>query len=120
MEQEKGRPGRRPRHTREFEFMADETAKAGLFESDAFKKAVAEEAAKQLAKLMQDAGAVAGGAGSTPVVDTGMRALMDGLATSLAELAGQGSGRVHVDPAILLQREKARERMVDLILKARE
>ena len=119
MSEASGRPGRRPREPREFEFMGEGNGKIDIFESPEFKKAVEDAAARQVAKLLEATAApvVDGAPGA---IDPAVRALLDGLATSLADLAGQGSGRVHVDPAILLQREKARERMVDRILRARE
>ena len=88
---------------------------AAMFETPEFKQAVADAAAREVAKLLE--------ASKSPTtgqpIDPTMRAVFDGIATSLAELTGQGSGRVYVSPEVLKQREHARDKMVDLILAAR-
>jgi len=44
---------------------------------------------------------------------------MQQLALAISELTTQGTGKVRVAPEVLMQREKARKRMIDLIITAR-
>lgn len=50
---------------------------------------------------------------------TADQGLLRGLATAIAEIGSQGTGKKVVSPEVLRQREDARDRMVDLILAAR-
>lgn len=104
---ERKKPGRKPRPP--------------INETPEFKAAVAavqEEAGRAAANAVQAAltgvQAKAGEAGITG--DTNW---MQTLAVTLAEIGNQGTGRRTVAPHVLKQRDEARVRMVDLIIKAR-
>src|ERR1700756_937084 len=101
---ERKKPGRKPRPP------VTETAEF----RDAVAKVAAEAVQAALSGVQQkvaDAGIV------TPT--TGDNNWMQTLAVTLAEIGNQGTGRRTVAPHVLKQREAARERMVDLIVKAR-
>ena len=73
-------------------------------------KRVAEEVAKQVA-LIKESLATAGATGDAP--------WMQALALQIATLADQGTGRKRISPEEMTKREKARERMTQLIIDAR-
>lgn len=99
--------------------MADESRSqimADIAETPEFKAAVAKAAADAVTTVMA---ALKEGAAPAPGLESD-KAVLSALAVQLAELTGQGSGRRYVAPAILRQREEARERMVKFIIAARE
>lgn len=52
--------------------------------------------------------------------DTGSMSLINGLAAAIAEIGSQGTGRRVIPPHVIKEQQEARDRMVDLILKARK
>lgn len=103
-----------------------------LVETDAFKDAVKAEVdsrvsqavedalakfATQLATARADAGTPAPAAGTEEASDD--HSMMRQLAMHIANLTDQGNTKRRIDPAVLQKRNEARDRMFDLIIKAR-
>jgi len=103
----KKRPGRKSRAEQE----------AAMTQSPAFQAAVAAAVQEALGPLMAQMQGARANAGTE--ANDGDRGLMRELALSLAELTTQGTGKVKVSPEVLMKREQARERMVNLIIAAR-
>lgn len=99
---ERKKPGRKPRPP--------------LTETAEFKAAVAQVASDAVQAALSGLMPKAEAAG---ISLAGSQDWMQALAVTLAEIGNQGTGRKTVAPHILKQREDARGRMVDLILKAR-
>ena len=93
--------------------MAEQNA-VSITETEEFRSAVSEAAAKAVAELLKSGRAEHGteDQGSDP---TWMRAL----AMEISQLTDQGTGRRRVAPEVLRARQMARERMMKLIVDAR-
>lgn len=82
-----------------------------------FQRAVDAAVAQKVEALLPDLLAKLAAANAKP--QEGDRDFVGSLALQLAELTGQGQGRVYVAPEVLEKRRKAQERMVDIILELR-
>lgn len=110
LDKQRKKPGRKP-------------AKA-ITETPEFQAAVAAAAAEAvrgaMAQLQNTLGAATVSPAAAGVADlSNPRSLLEGLAIALAEIGNQGTGKKTVSPEIIRQRAEARQRMVDLIVKAR-
>lgn len=84
--------------------------------SPEFRSAVDAAVQNLLPELMARLAVPQGAAGSPPGEAADAKGVLSGLALQLAQLTGQGEGRVYVAPEIVDARHKAMEKMTDLIL----
>jgi hypothetical protein len=88
---------------------------AEMTQSPEFQAAVNDAVANALASIAPQLEA----ARTKAVTGNDVGDLMDRLAMSISELTTQGTGKVRVSPEELQQRQKARQKMVNLIIEAR-
>jgi hypothetical protein len=108
MESEKMPAGRKSR----VEIMASDPK--ALTEAPEFKAAVSAAVSAEVSKILD----TLKGSGSS--LSSGDQKFAENLAMAFATLSEQGTGRKYVAPEILRTRAEARERMFDLIVKARK
>lgn len=99
--------------------MSDQTQAASFTETPEFKEAVAKAAAEAAAAAVsQIMSKLEAGAKTAPAAGD-EKSFLGSLALELAQLSGQGTGRRYVEPAILRQRELAREKLIGMLKAAR-
>ncbi len=90
---------------------------AAMTSSPEFQAAVSAQVAAALESLLPKLTEARASAGTAP--ETGDRSMMQELAMAISQLTDQGTGRSRVAPEVLAARQKAREKMVHLIIEAR-
>jgi hypothetical protein len=85
-----------------------------------FKRALAAAVAGVTAQIREELVASLKETGSTPAADDQTRQLFSQMALAIAEISDQGTNRKRVAPEILAQRAAAHERMIKLIIEAKE
>ena len=103
----KGKPGRKSRAEQE----------AAMTQSPAFQAAVSAAVQQAIGPMLAQLTTARVAAGTEP--QPGDKNMMQELALAISELTTQGSGKVRVAPEIMMKREQARERMINLIIAAR-
>lgn len=110
------RAGRPPRESTMNEFENTQPLPADFTQTDEFKAAVSAAAAAATAKILEQLTA----ARAPDAVVPSDRAFADSLALAIAGLTDQGVGRqARVSPEVIDKRNKARERMMTLIIEAK-
>ena len=88
-----------------------------MTQSPAFQAAVAAAVQEAIGPVIGQLTAARGVSGAEP--QAGDRNMMQELALAISELTTQGTGKVRVAPEVMMKREEARKRMINLIIAAR-